>query len=68
VPLGGFGQLQGVSGAQKFSIHLGHGGSDRLPTAHTCFNQLDLQRYDSKESLKERLMLAIHEGGGFGFA
>lgn len=68
MPLGGFGQLLGVQGAQKFSVHLGHGEPNRLPTAHTCFNQLDLHRYESKEQLRERLMMAIHEGGGFGFA
>ena len=33
------------------------------------FNQLDLPEYASKEQLRERLMLAIHEGSeGFGFA
>jgi E3 ubiquitin-protein ligase HUWE1 len=36
VPLGGFGDLQGVQGVQKFSIHKAYGGCDRLPQAHTC--------------------------------
>jgi hypothetical protein len=37
--------------------------------AHTCFNQLDLLEYESKEQLRERMMTAIHEGSeGFGFA
>lgn len=37
--------------------------------AHTCFNQLDLVEYESKEQLRERLRTAIHEGAeGFGFA
>jgi E3 ubiquitin-protein ligase HUWE1 len=36
VPLGGFGELQGVQGVQKFSIHRAYGASDRLPQAHTC--------------------------------
>jgi hypothetical protein len=41
---------------------------NRLPTAHTCFNQLDLPEYDSKATLVERLAMAIHEGAtGFGF-
>jgi len=39
VPLGGFGDLQGVQGVQKFSIHRAYGEPDRLPQAHTCFNQ-----------------------------
>ena len=32
------------------------------------FNQLDLPEYSSKEQLRERLLLAIHEASeGFGF-
>ena len=49
-------------------IHRAYGTQDRLPAAHTCFNQLDLIEYESKEKLKDRLLLAIHEGEfGFGF-
>ncbi|KAG6880312.1 hypothetical protein C0992_011061, partial [Termitomyces sp. T32_za158] len=36
VPLGGFVELQGVQGVQRFSIHKAYGESDRLPQAHTC--------------------------------
>ena len=36
VPLGGFTELQGVQGVQKFSIHRAYGDPDRLPQAHTC--------------------------------
>jgi hypothetical protein len=69
VPVGGFSELQAFSGRQKFQIHKAYGDIDRLPTAHTCFNQLDLPEYNTKEQLKERLLLAIHEGKeGFGFA
>ncbi|XP_051123521.1 E3 ubiquitin-protein ligase UPL2-like isoform X2 [Andrographis paniculata] len=68
VPLEGFGALQGISGSQKFQIHKAYGSADHLPSAHTCFNQLDLPEYPSKERLEERLLLAIHEGSeGFGF-
>ena len=67
VPLGGFKVLQGISGPQRFQIHKSY-GTDRLPSAHTCFNQLDLPEYESKEQLAERLAMAIHEGHeGFGF-
>lgn len=31
------------------------------------FNQLDLPDYESKEILKERLLIAIREGKEFGF-
>lgn len=69
VPVGGFSELQAISGRQKFQIHKAFGSTDRLPTAHTCFNQLDLPQYNTKEQLKERLLMAIHEGKeGFGFA
>ncbi|KAL0569802.1 E3 ubiquitin-protein ligase tom1 [Marasmius crinis-equi] len=68
VPLGGFVELQGVQGNQKFSIHKAYGDSDRLPQAHTCFNQIDLPQYSSYEMLRQQLLLAISEGGeGFGF-
>ncbi|KAF5727902.1 E3 ubiquitin-protein ligase UPL1 isoform X1 [Tripterygium wilfordii] len=68
VPLEGFKELQGISGPQRFQIHKAYGAPQRLPSAHTCFNQLDLSEYTSKEQLQERLLLAIHEGSeGFGF-
>ncbi|PWY98189.1 HECT-domain-containing protein [Testicularia cyperi] len=68
VPLEGFAHLQGVQGTQRFNIHKAY-GSDRLPAAHTCFNQLDLPQYDSYEKLRSSLLLAMNEGGeGFGFA
>ncbi|KAI4339776.1 hypothetical protein MLD38_024681 [Melastoma candidum] len=68
VPLEGFSALQGISGSQKFQIHKAYGSPDHLPSAHTCFNQLDMPEYPSKEQLEERLLLAIHEGNeGFGF-
>ncbi|CAL5336974.1 unnamed protein product [Camellia sinensis] len=68
VPLEGFSSLQGISGSQKFQIHKAYGSPDHLPSAHTCFNQLDLPEYPSKQHLEERLLLAIHEANeGFGF-
>ena len=51
-----------------FNIHKSF-GKNSLPTAHTCFNQLDLPAYDTEDELKEKLLLAIREGSeGFGFA
>ncbi|KAK1393002.1 E3 ubiquitin-protein ligase UPL1 [Heracleum sosnowskyi] len=68
VPLEGFSALQGISGSQKFQIHKAYGSTDHLPSAHTCFNQLDLPEYPTKQHLEERLLLAIHEANeGFGF-
>lgn len=40
--------------------------SNRLPIAHTCFNELALCNYKSKEKMTEKLNLAIHESAGFG--
>jgi ubiquitin-protein ligase E3 A len=37
-----------------------------LPTSHTCFNQLLLPEYKTKQKLKERLALAISNAEGFG--
>eukprot|EP01041_Mallomonas_annulata_P000793 gene793-1538_t len=69
VPLDGFANLQGMRGAQRFSVHRSHGDVTALPSAHTCFNQLDLPPYSSIEELKEKLLMAIREGSeGFGFA
>lgn len=69
VPLQGFAALEGMNGTQKFSIHLDSRSSDRLPTAHTCFNQLDLPQYETYEKLRDMLLLAVREcTEGFGFA
>ncbi|EDO06876.1 HECT-domain (ubiquitin-transferase) family protein [Babesia bovis T2Bo] len=67
VPLGGFKNLMGMRGPQRVSIHRTF-GDDRLPSAHTCFNQLDLPAYPSREKLQQKMMQAIVEGKeGFGF-
>jgi len=69
VPLDGFKALQGIGGVQKFQIHKSFTSPNRLPTAHTCMNQLDLPEYPTKDVLRTRLKLAISEGKeGFGFA
>ncbi|KAJ1439350.1 hypothetical protein B484DRAFT_323607 [Ochromonadaceae sp. CCMP2298] len=69
VPLGGFANLQGMRGTQRFSIHKAYGDAGLLPTAHTCFNQLDLPAYSTRDELREKLLMAINEGSeGFGFA
>jgi len=41
-------------------------GDERyLPVAHTCFNLLDLPRYQTKERLKYKLLQAIQQNQGF---
>jgi len=64
VPLNGFSELQGMRGTQKFAIHKVGGVAGSLMSAHTCFNSLDLPLYDSEESMREKLLYAIKEGGG----
>lgn len=64
VPLNGFKELVGMHGISKFSIHRDFGSQDRLPSSHTCFNQLDLPVYASYENLREALIKAFSEGGG----
>ncbi|GMM56512.1 E3 ubiquitin-protein ligase [Maudiozyma humilis] len=69
VPLNGFKELSGVGGVCQFSIHRDYGSADRLPSSHTCFNQLNLPAYASYEALRGSLLLAINEGSeGFGLA
>ncbi|XP_058147899.1 E3 ubiquitin-protein ligase HUWE1 isoform X6 [Dasypus novemcinctus] len=69
VPLQGFAALEGMNGIQKFQIHRDDRSTDRLPSAHTCFNQLDLPAYESFEKLRHMLLLAIQEcSEGFGLA
>lgn len=39
--------------------------SERLPVAHTCFNQIGLYRYATREKLERKLWTAISESQGF---
>ncbi|CAD8063012.1 unnamed protein product [Paramecium sonneborni] len=69
VPLGGFKDLKGIHGSQKIQIHKEYYIKYELPTSHTCFNQLILPCYPTRQVLIEKLELAILEGKeSFGFA
>ncbi|KAK6637179.1 hypothetical protein RUM44_007593 [Polyplax serrata] len=59
VPVGGLSRL-------KMVIAKNGPDSDRLPTAHTCFNVLLLPEYSSREKLQDRLEKAINYSKGFG--
>uniref|UniRef100_A0A8C6UUH7 E3 ubiquitin-protein ligase n=1 Tax=Neogobius melanostomus TaxID=47308 RepID=A0A8C6UUH7_9GOBI len=65
LPVGGFADLMGSNGPQKFCIEK-VGKENWLPRSHTCFNRLDLPPYKSYEQLKEKMMFAIEETEGFG--
>ncbi|KAI0422307.1 hypothetical protein F5X98DRAFT_369773 [Xylaria grammica] len=69
VPLNGFKELEGMNGINRFNIHRDYGNKDRLPSSHTCFNQLDLPEYENYETLRRQLLKAITTGSDyFGFA
>ncbi|XP_071960908.1 E3 ubiquitin-protein ligase HUWE1-like isoform X2 [Antedon mediterranea] len=69
VPLQGFATLEGMNGPQKFQIHRDDRSTNRLPVAHTCFNQLDLPAYETYDKLRSMLLLATNEcTEGFGLA
>lgn len=59
VPIKGLGNMQ-------FVITRSGPDSERLPTAHTCFNHLLIPEYDSKEKLKAKLEFAMENDRGFG--
>ncbi|CAJ0766823.1 24634_t:CDS:10 [Entrophospora sp. SA101] len=48
-----------------FKISCIGGDCERFPIAHTCFNQLGLYRYESKEKLRAKLNRAIIDSEGF---
>ena len=51
---------------RKFSVYK-HYDEKSLPQGHTCYNQLDLPAYKTKEILVEKMMWAIREAQWFGF-
>jgi hypothetical protein len=59
VPIKGLGNL-------LFVVSRNGPDSDRLPTAHTCFNHLLLPEYASKEKLERMLYTALKNAEGFG--
>lgn len=65
VPVGGFAELMGSNGPQRFCIEK-VGKESWLPRSHTCFNRLDLPPYKSYEQLSEKLTYAIEETDTFG--
>jgi hypothetical protein len=64
IPVGGIKNLQFV--VQKNGEEVTDWG--HLPTAYTCYGTLLLPEYRDKEHLRERLMMALENVQGFGFA
>lgn len=57
-----------ATGIQNLSFRISYRGGDtnRLPTAHTCFNELELYNYGSYEKLVNKLDIAVNGAAGFG--
>ena len=58
-----------ATGLQNMAFKISMAGSrdtERLPIAHTCFNELALYNYKSKEKMVRKLNIAINESAGFG--
>ena len=63
LPASGFGALE-----PRFEVTFMRGDTERLPTAHTCFNRLELPPYRDKETLQAKLKVATSCSTGFGLA
>jgi ubiquitin-protein ligase E3 A len=50
----------------KFIISRNGSDSDRLLTAHTCFNHILLPDYGNEEKVRKILLIAINNAQGFG--
>ena len=60
LPLEGFSGLQGRDGAVRlFNIRPVSRDQSAYPRSHTCFNQLDLPVYSSREDRRSRLEEAL---------
>jgi ubiquitin-protein ligase E3 A len=57
-PLRGLGSIQFVVSREP--------DSDRLPSSHTCFNQIVIPEYPTREKLEAKLRAAIQQSEGFG--
>ncbi|KAK4552797.1 E3 ubiquitin-protein ligase tom1 [Recurvomyces mirabilis] len=69
VPLNGFKELEGMNGFARFNIHRDYSSNQKLPSSHTCFNQLDLPEYETYEHMRQQMYTAITAGSEyFGFA
>jgi E3 ubiquitin-protein ligase HUWE1 len=64
VPLGGFAAFR--EAGKPIVINQG-GGKERLVTAHTCVNTLDLPLYENTVEMNQKLMYAIDNCTEYGF-
>jgi hypothetical protein len=65
VPLGGFAMFSQAG----TPIRVQPGGTkERLPSAHTCINTLDLPEYEDEDEMQRKLLMAIYECSTFGMS
>lgn len=64
-PLLGFASLQPRLGIALLASHGQEGAAGRLPVAATCMNLIKIPEYPSEAVLREKLLLAIRDSGGF---
>lgn len=59
-----------ATGAQNLTLKISRlrsgEDSDRLPVAHTCFNELSIYQYSSREKMVDKLTKAVNMLAGFG--
>lgn len=57
-----------ATGIQNLSLKISRLGmdSDRLPVAHTCFNELSIYEYSNREKMVDKLTKAVTMLAGFG--
>lgn len=65
IPVNGFKELQGSDGPHKFTIERVPEAHGQLPCSHTCFNRIDMPEYSDRETLKQKLVMAMEESSGF---
>ena len=59
--------VNGLKAMKFYFIKDNENASDqKLPTSHTCFNQLVVPEYSSKDILRSKLQAAIENSTGFG--
>ena len=66
LPIGGFEMMKSKPKVEMLLNVLNP--DEKLPEASTCFSNLQLYPYSTKEILKNKLILAIEEGNSFGKA
>lgn len=63
LPVGGLQALR-----PPFTVRVFDRDTQVLPSSHTCINTIEMPKYETKDDMKHKLLLAINEAEGFAFA